>query len=459
MTSPPREGGGPPHACPSVANVTVMTAAATTNDPDLLTWRRPGPTPRQRQIDIALGVTLFIGSLFSLILTRAYAFAADNSGPSLPISIAVLAALTFPLIWRRRYPTAVAVVVSLVFVVFGEIGVRELTFANIAMFMALYTVGAWEQDRHRATWVRGAIITAMGLWLLISFFRATTADYNLEGAGIGAMTPVAALMLQQLIINALYFTGAYWLGNAAWPSARQRAALESRALELQAERARLARQAVTIERFRIARELHDAVAHHVSLMGVQAGAARAVLPEEATASRNQLLALEESARGAISELYNLLGTLRDDESPDPEPTRGAAGLADLVAETRAVGLAVEFESIGSPRGLAPLVNLTVYRITQEALTNAVKYAGSGARVSVRLRYLPTSVEVEISDTGGGRTAKAQGAGLGLVGMRERVSALAGTLEAAPRKAGGFLVRAALPTAAPSPSLLSETISS
>ena len=442
-----------------------MSESATTNDPDLLTWRRPGPTPTQRQIDIALAFALFAGAVLSLALTRAYGFAEGEAGPGLPTSSLILAALTLPLIWRRRYPAVVAIVVSLLFLVVGETGGREFTFTNIAMFMGLYTVGAWDVDRRRATWVRGVIIAGMALWLLTSFFRASTADIGLEGTGIGAMTPIAALMLQQLLVNALYFVGAYWFGNHAWTAARQRAILAARALELQTERARLARQAVTIERLRIARELHDAVAHHVSLMGVQAGAARAVLPPGAETSTAQLIALEDSARSAISELYNLLGTLRDDEAPESEPARGAAGLPALVDEARAVGILVDFEivdptrSSGAPRDLAPLVDLTVYRITQEALTNVVKHAGIGARASVRLRYLEHAVEVEVSDNGGGRPTPSTSGGLGLTGMRERVAALAGSLEAAPRKTGGFIVRASLPTSSATPSAPSPAPSS
>src|SRR5699024_6628186 len=124
--------------------------------------------------------------------------------------------------------------------------------------------------------------------------------------GVGALTPFAAYMLIQVLINVLYFAGAYWFGNHAWSAARQRAVTARRTCELEAERARTARQAVTIERLRIARELHDAVAHHVSLMGVQAAAARALLSVDSEQARRQIEALEESSRNAVAELYSLL---------------------------------------------------------------------------------------------------------------------------------------------------------
>ncbi|PWD52419.1 sensor histidine kinase [Serinibacter arcticus] len=360
------------------------------------------------------------------------------------LSMVVIAALTIPLAWRRSHPSLVAGIAAVAFVVLGEARVPELTISNVAVFMALYTVGAWESDRRRATWVRGAIIGAMFVWLLTSFFRASTADLDLGGAGVGAMTPVAALMLQQVLVNVLYFAGAYWFGNHAWNAARQRAVGEARAVELQAERARLSRQAVTIERLRIARELHDAVAHHVSLMGVQAAAARALLTHDTDAARTQIEALEDSSRAAVAELYELLGTLRDDEAVDPDSAPGVAELPALVAESRTAGLRLDLQTVGHPRPLPPLVSLNLYRIAQESLTNVVKHAGPGARASVRLRYDVDTVELEVSDDGAGRPSRAPGAGLGLLGMQERVKTLAGTLVTQPRLGGGFVVRASVP---------------
>jgi len=417
-----------------------------TNDPELLTWRRPGPTPGERRADAGIAVGLLALALGSLVLGRAFGMYGEAGGAApLPLAVGVLAVMTLPLAWRRRAPSAVAIVAAAAFVAVGEIPVAEATVSNIALFMAIYTIGAWEPDRRRATVVRIVIVALMFVWLLTSFFRASTADLGLEdAAGFGAMTPVAALMLQQTMVNVLYFAGAYWFGNHAWNAARQRAVGEARTRELQRERARLSQQAITIERLRIARELHDAVAHHVSLMGVQAAAARALLAHDARAAETQIEALEDSSRGAVAELYNLLGTLRDDEAVDPDSAPGTEDLEDLVAESRTAGLAIDLQRIGEPRPLPPLVSLNLYRITQESLTNVLKHAGTGATVSVRLRHHGGSVELEVADDGAGRPSRAPGAGLGLLGMHERVKALAGTLVAQPRLSGGFLVRATVP---------------
>lgn len=416
-----------------------------TNDPELQSWRRPPPTPAQRRLDVGIAAGLLVAAIGSLTLSRATGlFSSESGAATLLVSLLVVAAMTVPLAWRRSRPTLVGILVSIAFIVLGEARVPELTVSNIAMFMAIYTVGAWEADRRRATWVRGAIIAVMGIWLLTSFFRASTAPVALEGAGIGAMTPVAALMLQQLLVNAAYFAGAYWFGNHAWNAARQRAVSEERTAQLHAERARLSRQAVTIERLRIARELHDAVAHHVSLMGVQAAAARALLAHDVGAAGRQIESLEDSSRAAVAELYNLLGTLRDDEALDPDSAPGVEQLADLVTEARSAGLSLDLRTIGEVRPLPPLVSLNLYRIAQESLTNVLKHAGTGAHASLRLRYETDGVELEVSDDGAGRPARAPGAGLGLLGMRERVNALAGTLTTQPRLSGGFVVRAAVP---------------
>ena len=420
------------------------TAAGGT-DPDSPAWQRPRADPQALQADVGIAVALFGASIGSLVLGRAAGMYSDPAG--MPLSIAVLAVIVLPLAWRRRRPSAVALTIAAAFVALGELAVPETTIANIALFMALYTVGAWEPDRRRAAWVRGGVITAMGLWLLTSFFRASTQEIDLDGPGVGALTPFAAYMLIQVLINVLYFAGAYWFGNHAWAAARQRAVTRRRTGELEAERARTARQAVTIERLRIARELHDAVAHHVSLMGVQAAAARALLRVDAAQAEDQIEALEESSRNAVAELYTLLGTLRDAEPEDAATAAlGVDELPQLVTDAQHAGLRVDLQVVGEPRPLPPLVSLNLFRITQEALTNVVKHAGPGTRTQVRLRYSDGWAEVEVSDDGRGRPGPAPSGGLGIAGMHERVASLAGQIHVGPRSGSGFVVRASFPTA-------------
>lgn len=197
---------------------------------------------------------------------------------------------------------------------------------------------------------------------------------------------------------------------------------------------------------RIARELHDVVAHHVSAMGVQAGAARRVLATDPEKAADALRHVEQSARDAIGELRALVVTLRAED----DGTGSAPGLDDLPAlvdSAVATGQRVALTEVGEPRTVSPMVGLTAYRIVQEALTNARKHAGPLAQVDVRVRYLDDELEVEVADDGRGGGSGAHGAGAGVLGMRERVSALDGVLEVGPRSRGGWLVRARMPSPA------------
>jgi signal transduction histidine kinase len=263
----------------------------------------------------------------------------------------------------------------------------------------------------------------------------------------GPFSPFVAFTLIQVITNLLYFGGAYYYGERAWAAALERQALADRTAELELERERLAEQAVTLDRVRIARELHDSVAHHVSVMGVQAGAARSALDSDPDAAREALLHVEATARSAIDELHGILVTLRDADASTgdaaPGSTVGVTALPHLVQASADAGLPTDLEVLGEPRPLPPTLSLNLYRIAQEALTNARKHAGPDAVAEVRVRYLPDAVELEVTNTGNVRGRRAIG-GLGQLGMRERVATSGGSLEVGPRSRGGYLVRARLP---------------
>jgi signal transduction histidine kinase len=415
-------------------------------DPDSRAWKRSPAGTGERRADAAMAGALFVAAILSFVLGRAMGMWPDPATPAL--SAGILALMTLPLFLRRTASVPVLAITGVTFIVAGELRVPELTISNIALFMAIYSVGAWEPNRSRADWARGVLVTAMGIWLLISFFRASTQDMGFDGPGIGVLTPVAAYMLQQVLINILYFAGAWWFGNHAWASARQRALTAFRTRQLETEQAKVSRQAITIERLRIARELHDEVAHRVSLMGVQAAAARAVLEADPERARGQLEALEGSSRSAVSELYQLLGTLRDDEESTIGSITASLGLDSLptlIEDATAAGLRVSFEQVGEPFPLSPLVELNLYRIAQESLTNVLKHAGPGTRARVHVRYGDADVELEVTDDGLGRPGPRQrSGGLGLRGMRERADALGGSLDAAAREGTGWVVRVTVP---------------
>lgn len=358
-----------------------------------------------------------------------------------PMLFAVL--LAAPLVLRRVHPVPVAIVQTIVYIVAGELGAIELYVSQVNLFMAFYSIGAWDADRRRAHWTRLIIVIAMAVWLATSAIRGFL-DPETGERGVSAFF---AFLLIQIVVNAAYFGGAWVFGNRAWRSAIEQEELAAAHAEIQAQQAQLADQAVSLERLRIARELHDVVAHHVSAMGVQAGAARRVLDRDPVKASDALRHVEQSARDAIGELRSLVVTLRsEDDGASAAPDIGA--LPDLVEAAQESGQRVELQTIGEPRAVSPMVGLTAFRIVQEALTNSRKHAGPVAKVDVRLRYLADEVEVEVTDDGRGGGSGAHGAGAGLMGMRERVAALGGSLEVGPRSRGGWLVRARIPSPGP-----------
>ena len=262
-------------------------------------------------------------------------------------------------------------------------------------------------------------------------------------------------MTYTFLVNIAYFGGAVLGGQAAWNAARRRARLATQAATLRTQAAELKEHAVVEERLRIARELHDVVAHHVSVMGVQAAAARRVLDVDPPAASSALSSVESSAREAVTEMRALLGTLRQgDRAAEtgraPEPSVDA--IPGLVDQLRADGLDVTYSVVADPPDaathLGPAVGLTLYRTAQEALHNVRRHStATAAAVVLRVDGSAPNgfAEVEVLDSGRPRTGTS-GTGLGLLGMRERVASLDGSLEIGPRATGGFRVRVRLPLA-------------
>jgi signal transduction histidine kinase len=213
---------------------------------------------------------------------------------------------------------------------------------------------------------------------------------------------------------------------------------------VEADKEAATRRAVQEERARIARELHDVVTHNVSMMTVQAGAARKVMDSAPDQAREALLAVEAGGRAAMSELRHVMGLLTMPEAVDLAPQPGLDQVAALAGRIRDTGVPVELVVSGTPVPLPPGVDLAAYRVVQEALTNTVKHA-AGASVAITVDYRPGEVRVEVADTGGVPSpAAASGNGRGLMGLRERLAVYDGTLDAGPRGTGGYRVRAVIP---------------
>lgn len=408
-------------------------------------WVRPQPNGAELRGDIMFaGLLVLASTTTALLYVRTGIF---SELPELWVSALAIGLSTVPLAFRRRYPAPVAVLVFAGFFITGQFGVPEILVVNICLFLALYSVGAWESNRVLAFWVRFGITVLSFVWLTVSLIISSSETGAFPGVSrSGLFSAYATFAVIQLITNLMYFAGAFYFGERAWRSARTLALLEAQGNELELERRTSAAQAVALDRIAIARELHDVVAHHVSVMGIQAAAARRLLDRDPHAAAASLETIEHSAHATVEELRRLVHTLRE---PNPEgvpSTVGIAQLPELVTHSQGAGVPTTLIVTGETRPLPMLIDVALYRVVQEALTNVRKHAGRGAEATVRLRFAPSEVEVEVSDTGVRQTLEAgpEIPGLGLRGMRERIGAVGGAVLATRRELGGFLVRATVP---------------
>ncbi|NUR82723.1 MAG: sensor histidine kinase [Nonomuraea sp.] len=332
------------------------------------------------------------------------------------------AGLLVPLLWRRIRPRTVFAIIAMVSFVQWLAKVDPLP-ANVAVLVALWSVAC------RATfpWALAACVVAeVGVWMSLVHWDSAT---------LGMFTTGSVLVVT------VWVTGLY-------SSTRRRylESLEERAERAERERDQQARIAAAAERARIARELHDVVAHNVSVMVVQADGAGYTLDSDPEQARQAVQTISKTGREALAEMRRLVGVLRQDETSatDYVPQPGLAQLDDLV---RQAGIPADLRVEGTPSDLPEGQQLAVYRIVQEALTNALKHGGPTARVAVELHYGLAVVTVMVVDDGRGAAAPASVDGHGLVGMRERVSMYGGAVQAGPRPGGGFEVLATLPVAA------------
>lgn len=420
-------------------------------------WVRPRIGRAGLRADALLTAALAIGAVTTSLLYQRTGMYKETA----PVWVWVLglSLCTLPLALRRRFPIPVAVLVGVGFFICGQFAVPEGLIVNICFFIALYTVGAWEPNRSLAVGSLIVIAAAMVTWLVVSLIISSSDPEWMPGVSrVGLFSAFATFAVLQIIMNLFYFAGALFFGLSSWRAARTRAILEAQGCELELERRTSAAQAVALDRLAIARELHDVVAHHVSVMGLQAAAARMSLDRNPASARQALSVVEDSAHTAITELRALVQTLRSPEADEPGSTVGVALLPTLVSEAQLAGTPTTLIVAGTPRVLPLLVDVTLYRVAQEALTNVRKHAGRGATAEVRLRFDEDRVELEVSDNGVRQTLAADptrerpSSGFGLRGMRERLGAVGGYLETGRRETSrgpgtpGFLVRATVPLA-------------
>jgi len=343
----------------------------------------------------------------------------------LAVGYALVLLHTLPLVARRRFPGAVLAVCVASGLAFAALFMPP-SFLGPAMPVAVYSVAAYGRR-----WVSLAGLAVAELGLAAVWFTP-------------AMLERSTFLLFMGVIAVAWVLG-HFVGDRQVYAAQ----LEERTAELERAREELARQAVTEERLRLARELHDVVAHAMSVIAVQSGVGTHVADSQPEEVGKALAAIEATSRGALEELRRLLGVLRQDNESQASltPVPGLANLDSLLAEVGKAGLAVRLRVEGTPLQLPAGVDLSAYRIVQEALTNVVKHAGP-AHAQVTIGYRDQEVTVEVTDDGRGAVPPASdgrmGAGHGLIGMRERVQAFSGDLEVGPCPGGGFRVAARLP---------------
>jgi len=350
------------------------------------------------------------------------------------LALVLLAAQGIPLAWRRRWPVPVLIIIAAARVTYDQIG---FGFAPVPLgpAIAVYTV----VDRRGPVW---RWLTAAGV----------VAGIAISESAPGHQEPYDA------IFQVMIFATAWAAGVLSRAKRANLAAAETRAERAEAELDRHATREAAAERARIARELHDVVAHHVSLMAVQAEAATSLLPDKPAQARRSVEIIGDTARLALTELRRLLGVLRGpSERLETAPSVSLGEIGAVLDQVRGAGLPVELEVVGTPGPLAPGVDLTAYRIVQEALTNTIRHARA-SRAHVTLCYEPGYITVSVTDSGPRRDGPRRdglngtavpgtllaGSGLGLAGIAERVASCGGNLTVGPTPAGGFAVTARLP---------------
>jgi len=388
--------------------------------PALYAWLRRHPM----LVDGVLAAALLLGGIGPAIAKGMF------------IGIPLAFGLAVPVVFRRKHPVgayATAVVAGGLQV---ALGIRPAA-TDVTILILLYTLAAYTPRR---TSVWGLAVCLAGSAVAILRWTSLASHSVLAWLTAGAMLFAGPALLAWVLGDSMRYRRAYY------------ASLEDRAARLEAERDAQARIAAVAERARIARELHDVIAHNVSVMVVQADGASYALDTDPGRAKEALAAISATGRQALAEMRRLLGVLRREEGGGTSaraPQPGIGELGELLDQARGAGLPVSFAVEGDPQPLPSGIALAAYRIVQESLTNTRKHAGPVSSASVTLRYSDAALVLAISDDGRGDLGGAAmpgATGHGLTGMRERVAMYGGSVAAGPRPGGGFEVVATLPLA-------------
>ncbi len=368
-----------------------------------------------------------VDAIVAVVMTAAVVGIALNARHSGPVAVLAAAACTATVAWRRVHPVSTTLIAMVAITVYArQSGDRNLSLEPIAILLNFYTLGRLSAED--------------------TDLRAEIALLALAVVAI-ALTPGNKLVSDVAAGWALFVGVPFAGGRAIGSRAALTRELREKADRLERDQRERAHRAAADERNRIARELHDVVAHSVSVMVIQTQAARRIAGEDRETAREALRAVESCGRDALTEMRRMMGVMRrGDEALAGTATPTLSELTTLVDRARAAGLPVQLTVDGEPRELTPGLELVAFRVVQEALTNAIKHAGP-AEAAVRVAFAPEAIELEITDTGRGPSSEADdgdGGGHGLVGMRERLNLYGGELHTGRRRGGGFQVRARIP---------------
>ncbi len=385
-----------------------------------INWLRANPLGADALLAAALGILVLI----TFVTTDPIGSEQEADA----LGIALVVAISTAVAWRRRFPLTVLGVItplSMLLLILDYAAPHML-----ASVIVLYSVGA-HVDRPRSVQAAAA---AIGLFTVVALIGWSIAEEDVS--------------LPDITWSVTILTTCFVVGDSLRSRRAHLATLEARASDLEREQEQLAQRGVSDERQRIARELHDVVAHTMSVMVVQAGAARRLIDIDPVGARGALESVEVTGRSGLGEMRRLLGVLRTDgdgteDRADYAPQPSLSRLSDLVASCADAGLPVKLSTTGSPPPLPAGLDLSAYRVVQEALTNTMKHAGR-ATATVSLDWHPDHLDIEVIDDGRGAAAAATDPGHGLLGMRERVELYGGSLRAGPHTGGGFEVRATFP---------------
>jgi signal transduction histidine kinase len=380
---------------------------------------------------------LVSGLLAGLAFLDLYVNWGTQSQVPLALAITIVLVLILPFTLRRRYPLLVMSIMAVALILYRSLNLPESSFNIYALLLAFFSAGAYGRKALR-DWLRMAVAV-----IVVGFLT-----YSVFFVGSAVSVPVQTVLFQisVILLNIFLFGAAWWVGDVFRIRREHELALQERTVQLENERDENARRAVLDERVRIARELHDVVAHHVSVLGIQAGAARRSLKQQPEKASEALSSIEESSRLAVRELQQLLGFLRQQNQGDEiAPQPGLKQLDMLIENMREAGLPVVVNIKGEQKDLPPGIDLSAYRIIQEALTNTLKHAGT-ASAEVTITYQTDSISLEIVDNGRGTglTGRNENQGRGIIGMRERVHLYGGEFQAGKVAGNGFLIKARLP---------------